>query len=149
MKNKRKLERRGHKHVTRVGRHVVEDATAMVLHDENGEVELEYDEAVGYERRAARVVLQERKVIEGDVLRFARGALDLRQEDLAAIVGYTPTEISRFETGARPIPRAVQLAVAELLCRVEVEGDQVLTTLLDEGRSEPSTLTVREQRRAV
>jgi DNA-binding transcriptional regulator YiaG len=146
---KKALKRKGYKHITWVGDHKVEDSTRMVLQDRDGNVELTYDELVGYERRAARLVLQDVKAVEGAVLKFARKALNLRQEDLAGILDYTPSEISRFENDNRPIPRTLQFAVADLLCRVETQREQVLEMLLDSGRKDPPALEVRRLRRVV
>ena len=146
---KRALVRKGYTHVTWVGSHKVEDSTRMVLQDSDGNAELTYDELIGYERRAARLVLQDVKAVDGAVLKFARKALDLRQEDLAQVLDYNPSEISRFETDNRPIPRTVQFAVADLLCRVEMEGEVVLEALLDSERKDPLELEVRRLRKAV
>ena len=143
------LRRKRYKHTTWVGAHKVEDGTRMVLRDRDGNVELTYDELLGYERRAARLVLQNVRVVDGAVLKFARKALDLRQEDLARILDYTASEICRFENDSRPIPRTVQFALADLLDRVETQGEQVLETLLDSEREDPHELEVRELRKAV
>jgi DNA-binding transcriptional regulator YiaG len=145
----RTQKREVYKHVTHVGRYVVEDATGMVWQDKDGNVELTYAGLVGYEQRAARVVLQDAKSVDGAVLRFARKALGLRQKDLATLLGYTDTHLSRIESGEDPVPRAIQLAVAELLCRVEVEGEEVLAHLLDMEREDPAELEVRDLRKAI
>jgi DNA-binding transcriptional regulator YiaG len=146
---KKKLTRKGYTHVTKVGRYRVTDATAMMRHDAQGNAILSHDELVGYERRAARVVLQDVKSVDGVILKFARKALELRQVDLAVLLGYRPEQICRYETNAEPIPRAVQLAVAELLCIVEMHGHEILAYLQDADRDEPSQLEVQPLRKAL
>ena len=146
--NKR-LTRKGYAHVTQVGGHRVVDGSAMVRQDAAGNVILSHEELAGYERRAARVALQELKSVDGKVLKFARKALELRQVDLAELLDYRAEQISRWENSIEGIPRAVQLAVAELLCIVEVQGIEVLRELQDTEREDPTDLEVQPLRKAL
>lgn len=47
----------------------------------------------------------------GDQLVAARTALGLTQVELADAIGKHPMTISSYETGRKPIPRVVELAV--------------------------------------
>jgi DNA-binding transcriptional regulator YiaG len=110
------MEWRVHKHTQRVGAVAVHDATAFAWQcTQCGEVDLSLEDLAGYERRAAALVLRDGRHVNGDVLRAARKALDLRQADLAALLGCQPETISRWETGAMSMPRAEQLALVALL----------------------------------
>ena len=83
-----------------------------------GDVSLSGDELAGYERRAARLILTESERVGGNVLRYARAALGLRQRDLARILRRNEQQISRDEH-AEDLPMDLRLAVAELLERAE------------------------------
>jgi hypothetical protein len=110
---------RGYEHVTKVGGFTVTDATGMVeTCPACGEVSLSTEELAGYERRAARLILTEGARVGGAVLRYARGALGLRQRDLAAILRRNEQQISRDEH-ADELPMDLRLAVAELLTITE------------------------------
>jgi hypothetical protein len=129
---------RGYKHVTQVGGYTVTDATGMVeTCPECGEVSLSSDELAGYERRAARLILSEGARVNGEVLKFARKALGLRQRDLAAILRRNEQQISRDEHDD-DLPMDLRLAVAGLLERVE-RGDSLDRV----GASAEHTLEIR------
>jgi DNA-binding transcriptional regulator YiaG len=114
------MEWRAHKHTQRVGGVAVHDATAFAWQCKTcGEVDLDLQDLAGYERRASALVLRDGKHVNGEVFRAARKALDLRQTDLAILLGCTPETISRWETGTMSMPRAEQLALVALLDGVE------------------------------
>lgn len=77
-----------------------------------------------YELRAAQVVLHQVAEIPGEVLRGVRKSLGLKQTELAELLDIRPETISRYESGEQPVPRTVQLAVADICRRVEqARGD--------------------------
>jgi putative zinc finger/helix-turn-helix YgiT family protein len=103
-------------HVETVGGIKVNDGTAFGLAcDRCGEYDLTGDELAGYQRRAAALVLRDRRLVTKDVVRYARKALGLRQVDLGALLDKSPENISRWETGEVRIPRAEQVALIALL----------------------------------
>jgi DNA-binding transcriptional regulator YiaG len=120
-----------YKHITRVGRYKVEDGTRFAALDEEATVDLTLAELAGYERRAAKTVLLDVPAVEGDVLKFARKALGLKQVELAAILDVTAETISRWETGADSFKRPVQLAYAQLLDIAERLGTEAIRHLAD------------------
>ncbi len=146
------MDWRVHKHTQRVGSVAVHDATAFAWQCKKcGEVDIPLEDLAGYERRAAALVLRDGRHVNGDVFKAARKALDLRQVDLAALLGCKPETISRWETGAMSMPRAEQLALVALL-----DGTEQGTMDLDarrEGASrgpldDGAELEVRPPRRA-
>jgi DNA-binding transcriptional regulator YiaG len=107
-------------HLEIVGKVKVTDATSFALVcDECGEYDLTADELAGYQRRAAAIVLRDGRFVKGDVVRYARKALGLRQVDLATLLHKSPENISRWETGEIDIPRAEQLAITACLDAAE------------------------------
>lgn len=102
------------KKVTRVGRYRVEDATRSY----DGE-ELSGKVLAGYQRRAARTILHDVDLVEPEILRYARRALELTQGELASLLGVGAETVSRWETGAKPFKRDTQLAMAGLLDEAE------------------------------
>jgi DNA-binding XRE family transcriptional regulator len=76
------------------------------------------------ELRAAQAVLQQVLHVPGVVLRGVRKALGLKQSELAELLDVRAETISRYESDEAPLPRAVQLAVADICARVErAHGD--------------------------
>jgi DNA-binding transcriptional regulator YiaG len=98
--------------VQQIGDVAVHDSTAFAWQCKCGECDLALDELAGYERRAAALVLRDGRHVNGNVVRAARKALDLRQ---AVLLECKPETISRWETGAMSMPRAEQLALVALL----------------------------------
>ncbi len=112
-----------HEHKTRVGRFTVTDgghAAQRVMAD--GTPILTAEEASELERRATIAVLRDIDLVSGAELRFARKVLGLRQVELAEHLGVTPETVSRWETGADPFKRPVQLAICDLLAMVQQDG---------------------------
>ena len=132
------MARRGYKHVTTVGGYTVTDGTGMAETCPScGDVSLSGDELAGYERRAARLILTESERVGGNVLRYARAALGLRQRDLARILRRNEQQISRDEH-AEDLPMDLRLPVAELLERAE-RGESLDSV----GKSTESKLEIR------
>jgi DNA-binding transcriptional regulator YiaG len=103
---------------SKVGRRTVYDGgtiPARTLKD--GTPVLSADQLSALELRAANTVLRESELISGAELRFVRKALGLRQTELAEHLGVRPETISRWETGAEAIKRAVRLALMTLVER--------------------------------
>jgi DNA-binding transcriptional regulator YiaG len=114
-----RMNPRGYTHVTRIGALTVKDGTGMApTCDACGEASLSTEQLAGYERRAAKVVLTEGGKVSGDVLKFARKALGMRQTDLAKILGTNDPQVSRWEK-LPELAMDLRLAVARLLDIVE------------------------------
>lgn len=106
-------------HETRVGRRLVTDGSGMANQCEKcGTAELDYQQAEGYELRAARVVLLEASQVGGPEIRFARKALGMRQADLAAALGCNPQQLSRYENDDT-VDMWLRLAIVALIDRAE------------------------------
>lgn len=74
--------------------------------------------------RAARVALHESKSVSGATFRDARKAIGLTQTQVAELLDTTAETLSRYENEHAPIPRTVQLALAELAAAIErANGD--------------------------
>jgi DNA-binding transcriptional regulator YiaG len=95
--------------ITKVGRYRVVEDTDLDVDD------LSLEQIAGFERRAARAVLQAARTVEPEILRCARRSLGLTQADLAMFMDVAPETISRWETGAEPFKRTVQLAMAAIV----------------------------------
>lgn len=134
------MRARGYKHVTKVGGFTVEDGTGMVPSCVCGEVLLSAEALAGYERRAARQILTEGKKVGGDVLKFARKALGLRQKDLAALLRCNEQQVSRWEKDDE-LAMDLRLAVAMLL---DIAEKPELGTVDDVGASPVSKLEIRK-----
>ena len=108
---------KNYEHTERVGDFIVRDPSGMVLVcDACGIVDLTYEQAQGYEVRAARTVLLDRRDAGGPVYKYARKALGLRQADMARLLGIEAVEtISRWENGHMVMPCTTQLAIVTLL----------------------------------
>ena len=147
------LRRRAVTHVETVGGIKVKDGTALVLAcDRCGEYDLTGDELAGYQRRAAALVLRDGRLVNKDVVRYARKALGLRQVDLGELLDKSPENISRWENGEVRIPRAEQVALIALLDAQEQGTD--LGEWIEEQRKplrrskRPQELDVPPPRRA-
>ena len=114
-----RMNPRGYTHVTRIGGATVTDGTGSApTCDACGEVVLTTEQLAGYERRAARVILTEGDKVSGDVLKFARKALGMRQTKLASYLRTNDQQISRWENSAE-LAMDLRLAVARLIDIVE------------------------------
>jgi DNA-binding XRE family transcriptional regulator len=71
------------------------------------------------EVQASIVVMSDVPEPGSKAVRFARKAMGLSQASLATELGLTQETISRYETGALPIPAEYRLALAGLLGREE------------------------------
>jgi transcriptional regulator with XRE-family HTH domain len=150
------MEWRNYRHTEHVGNVKVVDSTAFAWQCLDCEVcDLSLEELAGYERRATALVLREGTHVNGSVIRSGRKALGIRQADLAVLLGCEPETVSRWETGARVMPRAEQLALVALLDGVE-QGSLDIPAALLAARHEaagpvsgPLELEVPPLRRAV
>lgn len=116
------MVRKGHSHVTKVAGFTVTDGTGMVpVCEACGVRSLSVAELAGYERRAAWQILTSSKIVSGEVLKFARKALGLRQKDFARLIGVGETHVSRLENESE-IDVQLRLAVAQLLDIAERHG---------------------------
>lgn len=110
------LDLRPHVHEEDVGGVVVRDGSTMLpTCTRCGEVLIPGRDLSMYELRAAALVLREGRRVNGEVLRYARKALGLRQADLAKLLGLGSEWISRWETGSTAATRSNQLAIVALL----------------------------------
>jgi DNA-binding transcriptional regulator YiaG len=111
-----KMALRGYEHVTKVGGFSVTDGTGQVLTcPACGTVTLSSKQLGGYERRAAVEILRgAQKPVSGEVLKFARKALGLRQKDLAARLECNEQQLSRWEQ-SEAIEMWLRLAMVALL----------------------------------
>jgi ribosome-binding protein aMBF1 (putative translation factor) len=135
--------------LTSVGPYTVRDGSSFVLAcDACGTVDMSMHEAALYELRAARTVLQDLPRIPGEVMRFARRAMGLRQEDLGTFLGLDRATVSRLETGESPITRQTQLAMLALV-KVALDGPDALSDMKEpEPVDDGNELTVRPVRKA-
>lgn len=102
----------------RVGRYKVRDASAGLLQctgEECGHVEMPPEDLARCRRRAAALVLRRTSSTQAAVLKYARHALDMNQEQLAARLGCRKETVSRWETGGLRLPAAERLAIVALL----------------------------------
>lgn len=136
----------GYTHIEQVGGVAVKDATSFAWQCKSCNLcDLSLEELAGYERRAAALVLRDGTRVDGNVTRDARKALGLRQVDLASLLGCEPETLSRWESGARVMPRAEQLALVALLDEVESFGGDI-RELLDKKKSQPAELEVKPRK---
>lgn len=85
-----------------------------------------------YELRAAWTVLTDLPEIPGTVMKYARKAMGLRQEDLADLLGLDRATVSRLETGMMNITRQTQLALLGLV-DVAKDGPAALAELKNQS----------------
>lgn len=143
------MELLGYKHVQHVGDVKVIDGTSFAWQCRAcDEVDLSLDDLAGYEQRATALVLRDGHRVNGAVIKSARKALGLKQTEVAALLGCEPETVSRWETGARKMPRAEQLALVALIEGVE-RGAIDLRKELDATSEEkaPAALEVKAPRR--
>jgi transcriptional regulator with XRE-family HTH domain len=60
----------------------------------------------------------------GTELAEIRHSLNLKQRELAALLGIHIVTLGNYETDARPIPKTVELAVQQLATRHEAESPE-------------------------
>jgi DNA-binding transcriptional regulator YiaG len=104
--------------VERVGRYKVRDASAGIVQctgEECGNVEMSPEELARCRRRAAALVLRRTSSMQPAVLKYARHALGMNQEQLAEHLGCRKETVSRWETGGLRLPPAERLAIVALL----------------------------------
>lgn len=121
---------------TKVGRYSVKDGSAAVKADADDNVTLTAKEWLGYERRAAQIVLLEAPEIGGAEFKFARKALAFTQPELAELLAVAACTVSHWETGNYPITRQTALAVAALLQQA-LQGPDWPPKAWFEARKEP------------
>lgn len=118
---------RGYKHSQLVGPYMVTDeSTSAPLCPAGHGPLLTYEQLVGYERRAVKLLLQSGAGKTGAVMRFARKTLGLKQTELAGLLDVAPETVSRWETEANPAPHTTQLALAALVDLALQTGADVL-----------------------
>jgi DNA-binding transcriptional regulator YiaG len=123
------LHRVPYTHVLKIGRFEVSDTSESADANEAGEVLLDGEQLERYERRALIAITERSTSIDGAVLSFARRSLGLRQVEFAALLDYSEFQISRMENGREKIPRALQLAVGNIVGQVHNEGDAAIERL--------------------
>ena len=105
-----------YEHVSDVAGIVVRDGSGMApTCAECGAVQLPLDRVQRYEQRAAATALRHVETAPGPMVRYARRALGMTQVELASALDCAGETVSRWETGALPIPRVNQLALIALL----------------------------------
>lgn len=60
--------------------------------------------------------------LSGPALKAARQAAGIRQAALARQMGISPNTLSQYETGRRPTPRWVSLALAAVIAEKRLPG---------------------------
>lgn len=110
------LELRHHVHEEDVGGVLVRNSATMApTCTACGEVVLSARDLSMHELRAAALVLRDGHRVNGEVLRYARKALGLRQSDLGRLLDLGTEWISRWENSGANATRAHQLAIVALL----------------------------------
>lgn len=107
---------RGYTNVEKVGGVTVTDGTSFRPTCPAGHVPpFTFDEVLAFERRAVLAVLHDGRHVDGAVMRYARKTLGLKQTELALVLDVSAPTVSRWETGAEPVQRTTQLALAALV----------------------------------
>lgn len=134
-----KVTCRGYTCVQKVGKWTVTDRTSRAPQCEACNApQLTLDELQGYELRAVKTVLCEGH-LEGEVVRYARKALGLKQKELGKILGYTHETVSRWENDKDPMPRAAGSALIGLLMRaIDGEDPHDIVTGIEAPTASPS-----------
>jgi DNA-binding transcriptional regulator YiaG len=104
---------------TKVGKYTVNDGSGVIPEATDGTVSLTMKQALGYERRAVRIVFSDAAEIHAAEMRFARKALALRQVELGKLLGVNACTVSDWESGKCRITRQTQLAMRSLLEQAE------------------------------
>lgn len=114
--NGESFERRAVELTSRVGKHkVVDSSVRRPVCTNCGTYTVPADALEAVELRAAVVAFTEAPRVTGEMLRFARKALDMTQGELAARIGTTVESVSRWEREERPMEPWVPLTVLALL----------------------------------
>jgi DNA-binding transcriptional regulator YiaG len=101
---------------TRVGEHVVVDRSLRrSVCSKCGEFTLSAEALEKIELRAAVIAFTDAPRVTGAMLRFARKALDMTQEELSTRIGATSESVSRWEREERQMETWVPLAVLGLV----------------------------------
>lgn len=100
---------------TKVGRYNVEDSSGFAHVDSEGNSSMTLKQALGYERRAARIVFSDATKVGPAEMRFARKALALKQTELARLLGVNACTVSDWESSKGRITKQTQLAMRALL----------------------------------
>lgn len=132
-----------HRHVTNIGgMKVWDEMTRKSTCTECGEVDITLEDLVGYERRAAALVLRSVAKATGPMVLAARKALGLNQEELGKLFECAPETISRWENGHLAVQRGEQLALVAVLDLAEdkhIDPRDLTETL---GQPSPTSLVV-------
>jgi DNA-binding XRE family transcriptional regulator len=122
------FEAGGVTHTSQVGNRRIEDKSGIGTVCTNcGRAHLTLDALCALELRAANFLFHgDLGLIGGAELRAARKMLGLRQVDLAERLEKRAETISRYETGADPIPVEFKLSLASLIARKLHHGDEQL-----------------------
>lgn len=117
---------------------------------ENGHYTVTQTELEESERRAALAALTEINAPSGEVLKFARKAVGLRQTDLAKALGVAPETVCRWEANAH-IDRHVSLAMAQLLTMHAEQPEQfeLIVNADPEPPSAPAPTVIAVRRRRI
>lgn len=59
----------------------------------------------------AQMIIRKPATISGPEIKFLRRRIGIQAKDFAERIGLTPVSLSRFETGARPVSRRVDLLI--------------------------------------
>jgi YgiT-type zinc finger domain-containing protein len=97
-----------------VGDDVFSTKVPALVCPECGEAEVALSDAVAYEREVAQELAMNGPVT-GAAFQFMRKSLVLRAADLAALLGVSPTTISRWENDKEPVNRQAFVLVGSLV----------------------------------
>lgn len=85
-------------------------------------------------------------MLMGNLLKVFRQEMGWRQEDLAAMTGYTRTTISQFENGARPVPTQILVMVLALRQLDVEEIDNIFEVVFRLDPDEVMAKFIRKQK---
>ena len=124
-----KYIRRLYRHVQNVGAATVTDGSAFARQcEECGQALLSMRQIANYERRAAAVALRDGTKVSGAMVKFARKALGMTQEELGAALACRGETVSRWEHDHEATTRTSQLAIVALLEHNGPEAEVLVTT---------------------